>query len=35
MDNPVFVHDEDIPHIDDEENYEDKSQYDTPENEQN
>ena len=32
MDNPVFVHDEDIPHIDDEDynDYEDKSRYDTP-----
>ena len=31
MDNPVFVHDEDIPHINDEDdNYEDDSRYDTP-----
>ena len=29
-DNPVFVHDEDIPHIDDEDNYDDESRYDTP-----
>ena len=30
MDNPVFVHNEDIPHIDDEEDYDDNSRYDTP-----
>ena len=31
MDNPVFVHNEDIPHIDDEDdNYEDDSRGDTP-----
>ena len=29
MDNPVFVHNEDIPHIDDDDNYEDQLQYDT------
>ena len=30
MDNQVFVHDEDIPHIHDNDDYEDDSRYDTP-----
>ena len=30
MDNPVIVHDEDIPFIDDEDDYDDDSRYDTP-----